>query len=76
MGNDIPQNYLCGTVRTLLERVAPVMIDSTAIKALLRLLDDAINGLGEHVDDIPNNVESGMKLLHVRGGQRSNVGRG
>ena len=65
MGNAIPQNYLYGNVKMLMERVAPVMIDTTAINALMRYIDDAVSGIGELCDDIPKPIESGMKLLLV-----------
>ncbi len=65
MGNPVPQNYKYGNVKTLLGRIAPVMIDSIAIKALMKFIDDAVNGIGEMVEDIEEPVEKGMKLLLV-----------
>ena len=65
-GNPIPSNYLYTHVKMILERVAPVMIDSTAIKALMKFIDDAVCGLGEICDDVPDAIEKGMKLLLVR----------
>ena len=43
------------------------MIDSLAVKALMDLIDDAVNGIGEicEKEDIPDPVENGMKLLTV-----------
>jgi hypothetical protein len=49
----------------LLERVAPVMIDSQAIMALMKIIDDSIRGLGEIGDDILNASEKGLTLLLV-----------
>ena len=67
MGNPIPQNPLYNHVKQLFERISPVMIDSLAIKALMDLIDDAVNGIGEicEKEDIPEPVENGMKLLTV-----------
>ena len=66
MGQAVPTNALYTNVKTLLERVAPVMIDLDAMTALVTLLDDAVNGLREINDDIPDVVSKGMKLLSVR----------
>ena len=68
MGNPIPQNPLYNHVKQLFERISPVMIDSLAIKALMGLIDDAVNGIGEicEKEDIPDPVENGMKLLTVK----------
>ena len=65
MGNSIPQNYLYGNVKILMERVAPVMIDSNAIVALMKFIEEAVDGVGEVIEDIPKPIESGMKLLLV-----------
>ena len=65
MGNAVPTNGLYTNVKTLLERVAPVMIDMDAMDALVAYLDDAVNGLQEINDDIPDVVEKGMGLLAV-----------
>ena len=66
MGNQIPQNYLYVNIKMLLERIAPVMIDAVAIKSLLKLVDDAVNGIGEITEEIPSAIEKGTKLLLVR----------
>ena len=67
MGNPIPQNPLYNHVKQLFERISPVMIDSLAVKALMDLIDDAVNGIGEicEKEDIPYPVDNGMKLLTV-----------
>ena len=67
MGNPIPQNPLYNHVKQLFERISPVMIDSLAVKALMDLIDDAVNGIGEicEKEDIPGPVDNGMKLLTV-----------
>lgn len=65
MGSPIPQNILYSQVKTLLERVAPVMIDVLAVKALMTFVADSVTGIGESVEDIPNATEKGMKLLLV-----------
>ena len=65
MGNSIPQNFLYGNVKMLMERVAPVMIDATAIVALLKFIEEAVDGVGEICEEIPKPIESGMKLLLV-----------
>jgi sister-chromatid-cohesion protein PDS5 len=68
LGNPVPQNSLYMTVKSLLERMAPVLIDGFAVVSLLKLVDSSIKSkLGdETLDvtvDIPKAVESGMKLL-------------
>ena len=67
MGNPIPQNPLYNHVKQLFERISPVMIDSLAVKALMDLIDDAVNGIGEicEKEDIPDPIDNGMKLLTV-----------
>ena len=64
-GNPIQQNYLYTNVKMILERVAPVMIDCNAVKALMKFIEDAVNGLGEICDEVPDAIEKGMKLLLV-----------
>lgn len=72
LGNPVPQNTLYMTVKVLLERTAPVLIDGFAVTALLKLVDNAVSSKTSAVDpsdaavDVPNRVESGMKLLLVR----------
>ena len=65
LGNPTPQNYVYSTVKVLLERIAPVMIDSVAIQELVSFVSDAVKGTGAICDEIPNATENGMKLLLV-----------
>ena len=65
LGNPTPQNYVYSTVKVLLERIAPVMIDSVAIQELVSFVSDAVKGTGQICDEIPNATENGMKLLLV-----------
>ena len=65
MGNPIPQNYLYTNVKLLLERVAPLMIDSMAIMALVKFVDEAVGGMGDICDEMADAVTCGMKLLLV-----------
>ena len=71
LGNPVPQNALYMTVKFLLERTAPVLIDGFAITGLLKLINNAISSKVSADDsqdsllDVPNSVELGMKLLLV-----------
>ena len=67
LGSAAPTNNMYNSVKMLLERVAPAMIDRTAIEALITMVDDAVRGLGEICDEIPDAVNNGMKLLLVGG---------
>lgn len=51
------------SVKTLLERVAPVLIDKAAVSALMAHVDDVIRGLGEVGEGLKNPSETGLKLL-------------
>ncbi|XP_070552644.1 sister chromatid cohesion protein PDS5 homolog B-like [Ptychodera flava] len=54
------------SVKTLLERIAPLMIDSMAVSALCKLVQDQIEGVGEDFDDVSEEdtvANRGMKLL-------------
>ena len=75
MGNPIPQNPLYNHVKQLFERISPVMIDSLAVKALMDLIDDAVNGIGEicEKEDIPDPIDNGMKLLTVSPSSVTNI---
>lgn len=64
-GKGVSGNLFYSNVKTLLERVAPVMIDQEAIEAIVFYLDDAINGLNLIGDEVPDVLEKGMKLLFV-----------
>ena len=70
MGNPVPQNFLYTNIKQLLERIAPVMIDSSAIVALVTHIEsilptgDADDAEADRLGD-SENLESGMKLLLV-----------
>ena len=67
----MPQNTVYMTVKALLERMAPVLIDGMAVSALLGLADATIKSSlnddddMESVVDADNPVSAGMKLLLV-----------
>jgi len=67
----VPQNTVYMSVKALLERMAPVLIDGMAVSALLGLVDAAIKSSLSEEDDIEsvidadNPVGAGMKLLLV-----------
>ncbi|XP_025084821.1 sister chromatid cohesion protein PDS5 homolog A-like [Pomacea canaliculata] len=50
-------------VKSLLERVAPVMIDSSAVLHLVKLVDELITGRGPLADLVDNAPSKGIKLL-------------
>ena len=60
------------SVKALLERMAPVLIDGMAVSALLGLVDASIKSALNDEDDMENVVDAdnpvgaGMKLLLVR----------
>lgn len=68
MGNPVPQNFLYTNIKQLLERIAPVMIDNSAIVALVTHIEgilptgDADDAETDRLGD-SENLESGMKLL-------------
>ncbi|KAH3839436.1 hypothetical protein DPMN_112867, partial [Dreissena polymorpha] len=51
------------TTKSLLERVAPVMVDAQAIAHLVKHVEDAIRGHGTIADEIDNPGEKGATLL-------------
>ena len=53
------------TVKSLLERVAPVMVDNQAVAMLIRHVEDAVKGLGTIADGIDQPGEKGVQLLLV-----------
>jgi len=71
LGNPVPQNTVYMSVKALLERMAPVLIDGMAVSALLGLVDTAIKSSLSEDDDIENVIDAdnpvgaGMKLLLV-----------
>ena len=65
LGNAVPGNLIYNNVKVLLERIAPVMIDSIAVQELVTFVSNAIKGTDEICDEIPEATEKGMKLLLV-----------
>ncbi|XP_060604086.1 LOW QUALITY PROTEIN: sister chromatid cohesion protein PDS5 homolog B-like, partial [Ruditapes philippinarum] len=54
---------LYNTIKSLLERVAPVMVDSSAISVLVKHVDDAVTGQGTIADHMSKAGEKGAQLL-------------
>ena len=59
------QNVYYNTIKSLLERVAPVMIDASAVDKLVNHVDDSVRGLGIITEGIDNAAEKSVKLLVV-----------
>lgn len=59
------QVLLYNTVKSLLERVAPVMLDAQAVTVLVKHIEDAVKGHGTIADDIYRAGEKGVQLLLV-----------
>lgn len=57
------QLALYNTIKSLLERVAPVMVDAQAISVLVKHVDDAVKGHGTIADGIIAPGEKGAQLL-------------
>ncbi|KAJ8298337.1 hypothetical protein KUTeg_024868 [Tegillarca granosa] len=57
------QNHFYNTIKFLCERIAPVMIDSTAIDMLVKHVDETVQGLGIITEGIDNAGEKGVRLL-------------
>lgn len=57
------QLLLYNTIKSLLERVAPVMVDNSAIAVLVKHIDDAVKGQGTISDGIGKAGEKGAQLL-------------
>jgi len=72
LGNPVPQNTVYMTVKALLERMAPVLIDGMAVSALLGLVEASIKSSLNDEDEIGTVIDAedpvgaGMKLLLVR----------
>lgn len=64
-GSSQAQLMLYNTIKSLLERVAPVMVDSSAISVLVKHIDDAVKGQGTISDGILKAGEKGAHLLLV-----------
>lgn len=71
MGNPVPNNFLYTNVKQLLERIAPVMIDGSAVMALASHIKEIMeNKDGSEMDShspsgSDDSLESGMNLLLV-----------
>ncbi|XP_052089620.1 sister chromatid cohesion protein PDS5 homolog B-like isoform X2 [Mytilus californianus] len=59
------QNIYYNTIKSLLERVAPVMIDVSAVDQLVSHVDDSVRGLGIITEGIDGAAEKSVKLLMV-----------
>ncbi|XP_031550354.1 sister chromatid cohesion protein PDS5 homolog A-like isoform X2 [Actinia tenebrosa] len=69
------RNHILETVKALLDRAAPVMVDASCVKVLLSIVKNIIEGLGEEDDEFDEQDDSdttkvikGMKLLVVLSG--------
>ena len=65
MGNPVPQNFVYINVRTLLERVAPVMVDRQAIEFLIDFTEEVIHDRNDATMRVDQAVVKAMKLLQV-----------
>ena len=66
MGGPPGQNqFYYSLVKSLLERIAPVMIDAAAIKELVDLVGELLKGEGPLAGVVENSAEKGIKLLLV-----------
>lgn len=66
------RNHILETVKALLDRAAPVMVDTSCVKVMLSMVKSIIEGVGEEDDDFDEQDDSdttkaikGMKLLVV-----------
>lgn len=66
------RNHILETIKALLDRAAPVMVDSSCVKVLLTMVKNIIEGLAEEDDEFDEQDDSdttkaikGMKLLVV-----------
>ena len=61
-------NILYQLVKTLLERVAPVMVDALAVDHLVLAVSELVAGVEEELSNMVDAAEQkGVKLLLVRG---------
>ena len=58
-------NFLYNLVKSLLERVAPVMIDAVAIEKLVKHIDQVLNGQSEVMNGVENAGEKSVELIFV-----------
>lgn len=65
LGNPVMTNVYYMTVKQLLERIAPVLIDASAVKELINLVSESLGGECSIEDIGPLAAERGLKLLHA-----------
>lgn len=64
VGSPPGQNqFYYNLVKSLLERVAPVMIDASTIQELVKQVKELLSGFGPLADTVDNPSEKGIKLL-------------
>jgi hypothetical protein len=66
-GSAGPQQILYTTVKYLMERIAPIMVDAHTIAILVKLVDDTIRGIDPLMWSVDNAAEKGVRLLQVWG---------
>ena len=66
-GNPKNPSPIYETIRTLMERISPLMIDSSAVKELIAMVADHLDGKGEEYDEEQDESPTvrGLKLLQV-----------
>ncbi|OQR67831.1 sister chromatid cohesion protein PDS5B-like [Tropilaelaps mercedesae] len=70
LGLPVQTNSFFVTIKQMLERVAPVVVDSTGIKQILGYVQDSLQGTGE-IDiqcNVPQSAYRGLELLHTLSG--------
>ena len=68
-GNPNQPSPLYETIRTLMERIAPLVIDVAAIKELVAIVAEHVEGLAEPFQEQADETAEvrGLKLLQVSG---------
>lgn len=56
-------NLFYNSIKSLMERIAPVMFDAAAIEMLVKHVDETVRGLGIITDGIDSAAEKGVRLL-------------
>eukprot|EP00057_Strongylocentrotus_purpuratus_P033215 XP_790621.2 PREDICTED: sister chromatid cohesion protein PDS5 homolog A [Strongylocentrotus purpuratus] len=66
-GNPQNPSPLYETMKTLMERIAPLLIDSAAIEEVVKLVAAQANGTGDEVEGVSFRIleERGLKLLQI-----------
>jgi len=66
------RNPILETIKALLDRASPVMVDAACVKVLLELVKNLLEGLGEDEEEASDDVDidtqrgnKGMELLVV-----------